>query len=561
MVGTESTLPYSRRHWHWLRHLPVRRQMAPAGPRTGVRIPFSPTIPGRAAALMLQLITIFAVLGSVIGLPTPVRAAESVASQQPSVFGLTNLWTIHLTVSPQDWQLMGSRGGPKDRGWNGGGNNNNPGLVDGIFRGVFGGNEGQRPQQNRRAVPSAPDGNSRYPWATCAFESGNIAFTNVGIRFKGVSSFVRAPNGFKRPFKLDFNRGAKGRAFLGAEEFYLNNNVNDATQMREALAYELFRRAGLPAPRTAFARVYLTIPGRTEKLHLGLYTLVEVVEGDFLKTHFGTKKGLLMKPEMMRGVEYMGEDWDNYTARYDPKGTVDPADAKRFIEFVRFVQEAEPEEFAAKISEYLEPEKFTRFVALNSLLANIDSFIGNGHNYYLYQSPTTHKATFIPWDVNEAFGAHPVSGPSGEQMRFSILRPNADPNLLIERFTSDRTLARLYRGQLASLLTNVFVPSKLSADIDRIAAVTKPVVFQESKRARADFERTVLQSLKPDEGDTSQPRHDREFSRDGYRPWGFPDAVEIDNIPLKEWINGRAANAKDQLEGRLRGTRPKARLF
>jgi hypothetical protein len=392
-------------------------------------------------------------------------------------------------------------------------------------------------------------------------EVGGESYTNVGVRFKGVSSYVRAPNGYKRPFKLDFDRSVSGRRFKGVEEFYLNNNVNDATQMREALAYELFRRAGIPAPRTAFARVYLTIPGRVEKQHLGLYTLVEAVESDFLKRHFGTKKGLLLKPEMMQGLAYMGDSWENYVERYDPKGDVDPQITQRFMEFTRFIMEADPDAFSKNLKNYMDPEAFLKFVALNSILANVDSFIGNGHNYFLHVHPTTFQSTFVPWDVNEAFGMHPVSGPSRSQMQFSVIRPNADPNLLVERCVNDRALNRIYRAQLASLLTNVFVPAQLSADIDRIAAVTKPVVFAESKRAKADFERTVLKTRDPNDGDTSQPRHDREFGRDNYQPWGFPDAVQVDNVPLKDWIEGRSSNVRDQLEGKVRGTRPRPRLY
>ncbi|MSU34823.1 MAG: hypothetical protein EXS36_06870 [Pedosphaera sp.] len=388
-------------------------------------------------------------------------------------------------------------------------------------------------------------------------ESDRQTLTNVGVRFKGVSSLVRAPNGLKRPFKLDFDRNTKGRKFHGIGELYLNNNINDATQLRESLAYELFRRAGLPAPRTAFVRVTLSIPGRINHQHLGLYTAVEVVEGDFLRWNFGTKKGLLVKPEKMQGLQYLGEDWEGYKDLYHPKGAVDPVDTRRFIDFVRFIQEAKPEEFRSKLKDSLDPEKFARFVALNSILAKIDSFIGNGHNYFVYMHPASHLATFIPWDLNEAFGMHPVSGRSGRQMEFSILRPDADPNHLIQRFISDRSLGPLYRDQCSWLLTNVFVPATLSLDIDRIAAVTKPVVFAESKRARADFERTVLRTLKPDFGDTSQPRHDREFKDAGYRPWGFPDAVEIDNMPLKDWIAGRHAHALGQLEGRVRRTPPR----
>lgn len=472
------------------------------------------------------------------------RQSTAPAAQQASVFGLTNLWTIHLTIPATDWKVLNSRGGPSQR-------SGNPGLIGGIMQGVFGPDGGPR--------PGGVAGD--YPWATCTFEAGGVIHTNVALRFKGASSMVRAPNPFKRPFKLDFDRGASNRRFMGIEELSFNNNVNDATQMREALAYELFRRAGLPAPRTAFARVYLTIPGRITKQHLGLYTLVEVVEGDFLKRTLGTKKGLLLKPEMMRGVPYLGDDWDNYVDRYAPKGKVEPKDAERFIEFVKFVRQATPEQFTAGLEEYLEPHAFARFVALNALLANVDSFIGNGHNYYLHLHPTTRKATFIPWDLNESFGMHPVSGPSLDQMQTSILRPNADPNQLVERFVADPTFGPLYRRECGLLLTNLFVPAILNAEIDRITAITQPIVFAESRRAREDFERTILGTLRPDQGDTRQPRHDREFAREAYEPRGFPDAIEVDNMPLKKWIEGRARHAREQLEGKVRGTRPRPRLY
>ncbi len=500
--------------------------------------------------------------------PAPIRVAPAVANAEkkpapvPSLFGLTNVWTLHLVVSPSDWQTMGSRGGPNMgmRFNNGGGQQQSEGILEGIVRGVFGGQpDAPRPRTAPRQAAS-DDGNSRYPWAHCTVEANGQVLTNVSIRFKGVSSFVRAPSAFKRPFKLDFDRDVDGRKFEGVGEVNLNNNVNDATQMREALAYDLFRKAGIPAPHTAFARVYLTIPGKLEKQNLGLYTMVENVGGEFLKREFGTKKGMLLKPEQMRGLGYLGDDWDNYTERYHPKSEPTPEEASRFIAFVRFIQHADPETFSRRLPDYLDPKAFARFVALNGILANVDSFIGNGHNYFLEVHPDTHKATFVPWDLNESFGVHPVSGPSRDQMRTSILRPNADPNRLVERFVVDPTFGPIYREQCAWLLANVFVPAQLNASIDRIAAVTKPIVMSETRRAREDFERTILQTRKPDDGDTSIPRHDAEFARERYHPGGFPDAVEIDNMPLKVWIAGRHAQTTGELEGRLRGTRPRPRL-
>lgn len=475
------------------------------------------------------------------------RAGAATAAGDGKLFGLTNLWTIHLTVTPQAWKEMGARAAGRGQG------GQNRGGGGGLFESLFGNN-------SRPPGMGADSGSDRYPWATCTFESDGQVLTNVGVRFKGNSSFVRAPNGWKRPFRLDFNRGVPGRTFLGMEELVLNNNVNDATQMREALAYDLFRKAGIPAPRTAFAKVVLTITGQVERQNLGLYTLVEAVNRDFLKRNFGASTGLLLKPEMMPGLVYFGEDWAGYVDRYGPKGKVDPADARRMMDFARFIQEAEPVAFANQLPKFLETQPFLRFVALNALLANVDSFLGNGHNYYLFIDSKSQHAHFIPWDLNESFGMHPVSGPSSDQMTFSILRPNADPNRLVERILADSKLGPEYRVVCAAMLTNLFEPKRLHLEIDRIAAVTRSVVESESRRAKADFQRTVLGTLAPDSGDVSQPRHDIEIGRDGYRPWGFPDAVYVDNMPLKVWISGRHANVKGQLEGQVRGRRPRARL-
>ncbi|KAB2661775.1 MAG: hypothetical protein DVB31_11960 [Verrucomicrobia bacterium] len=182
--------------------------------------------------------------------PAPIAAPNAPAAV-PALFGLTNLWTLHLVVPAADWQTLGSRGGPQERrGMNNPGGSP-PGIVGGILRGFFGGPDQPEGRPASARPPAPAEGGSRYPWAHCTVEADGQIFTNVAIRFKGVSSVVRAPNGYKRPFKLDFDREVGGRRFKGVGEVYLNNNVNDATQMREALAYDLFRKSGIAAPHTA----------------------------------------------------------------------------------------------------------------------------------------------------------------------------------------------------------------------------------------------------------------------------------------------------------------------
>ena len=86
----------------------------------------------------------------------------------------------------------------------------------------------------------------------------------------------------------------------------------DSAKRARRLAFALFREAGVPAPRTAMAEVTLTVPGRHDKAYLGLYTLVESVDQVFLKDRFHSDKGLLLKPQGLRGLDFLGDDWEKY---------------------------------------------------------------------------------------------------------------------------------------------------------------------------------------------------------------------------------------------------------
>jgi len=450
----------------------------------------------------------------------PVDAARPSADEASRFFELTNLWTVHLTLSRENWSAMEPA---RPRG---------PGMFK-------------------------PD----YPWSSCTFECAGQTLANVAVRFKGNSSFNSARGGLKCPFKLDFNRGQKRRSFLGLKKLSLNNNFNDATQFREALAYEAYRRAGVPASRTAFARVYLTLTSERTNEFLGLYTLVEALDGDFLKLHFGTKKGLLLKPEGLRSLDYLGEDWRAYTNRYDPKTDVQPADAQRFIALTKLIAEADDATLERELPARLDLENFLRYVALTAVLANYDSFVGNGHNYYLFQPAGEGKAAFIPWDLNEAFGGHPMAGARQAQAELSALRPQAGPNRLIERVLANSNWAAAYRREVGAALSNACAPARLSAQAERLARITQETVFAESALAKAAFQRIAL-------GQTNVALPERQPNRPppglgvGPRPgFGPLPGVGGEAMPLRDWITLRARNVGDQLAGKRTGRMARLQNF
>ena len=428
------------------------------------------------------------------------------AAPTETFFGLTNLWDIHLSLSAGNWNAL-------------------------------------TPQERQPADRAGPPGmmDRDYPWGTATFTCDGTVLTNVAVRFKGNSSFNGSRNGLKRPLKLDFDRGAKGRTFRGHEELLLNNNLNDGTQFREVLAYDAFRRAGLPAPRTAFARVFLTVAGERTNTYLGLYTVVEAVDADFLKAHFGTKQGLLVKPERVPGLQYLGPDWAAYTNRFEPKNAPKQADTERFIELNRLADRADDDTFQRELPARLDLTNAFRFVALNALLANYDSFLGTGHNFYLFQPRGDAKAAFIPWDLNESFGGHPPGGGRQAQAEFSVLTPNSAHIRFVSRLLGQSEWAAAYRREVAALLTNAFSPARLRADAAKIAAVTREAVFAESPRARAAFERAAL-------GQTNRAP-DRNVS-------GGPGIGPREDIPFADWVDLRVRLVTAELAGERTGRRP-----
>jgi hypothetical protein len=485
-------------------------------------------------------------------------APAAIPADRAAFLQSTNVWEFHLHLSSADWKAMepsnANTGGPGDPG-------GGPG-----FPGGPGG-------QNRPRL--LPPGGFEFPWVTGRVEVNGIAFTNVGVRFKGNSSYNGSRNSRKRPFKLDFDRHVEGRTLAGLEEVFLNNNVNDSAQIRETLAYATFARAGIPAPRTTYARVWLTLDGTGQREYVGLYTVIEPIEGDFLKQHFGTKKGLLVKPERVRGLEYFGPSWDAHTNRYEVRSKVRPTDTQRFLAILRDLDQASDADFPKAASAAFDIDSVLRFVAVNAWLANYDSMLGTGHNYYLFLSGEDGRFHFIPWDLNEAFGRHPGAGPSATQATYSILEPHTAPNRFLDRLLSHPQFAVRYRWIVTGLQSGACATNRLLDDTRRLESLLSPALSEEPRNGprpggpgrfegpggpdRPDGPR----GPRPDQ-DSREPGRDQ-GPRPGFGPQpggpGGPGGPSrgFDNTPVSDWIRSRHEQVQAELDATRTAPRPQLR--
>lgn len=400
---------------------------------------------------------------------------------------------------------------------------------------------------------NGPRPENEYKQAVAQLDFEGQPFGAIHVRFKGHSSFRFARNSLKRSFKLDFNDVEKDKTFFGLTKLNLNNNAMDPSQIREALAYHLFRDAGVPAGRTAFAKVFITVPGQHDHAYAGLYTIVEQVDERFLKARFGTKHGLLLKPEQPLGSSYRGKDWSGYTNQLAPKSVPAAEEISRFIEFVQCLHFAEDAHFAAVIGEYVEVDELLRFLAMEDLLANLDSPLLTGHNYFVYLSPRTQKFTWIPWDMNEAFGGFGPGGRSEEQMNLNLDQPFRPEDRLAERLGRIPGIKDRYREITRNLLIHCFQPNRLFPVIDAMAATIRSALTNDPMVSLSEFD-SALAALRPPAGAAEDSI---EHPQVGLGALGRPKDLPRPRAPIKAFVQQRAISIRLQLGGLTNGFIPR----
>ena len=335
--------------------------------------------------------------------------------------------------------------------------------------------KGDVPPEGQRLKPS-PFGNE-YAYVKAQIEFDGEKCADIGLRFSGNSSYNAGGTTLHRPYKLDFNRFRPDATFLGLKALNLHNNAFDPSQVREPLSYILFRDAGIPASRAACAAVYITVQGKFTRQYAGFYGIVEEVDKTYLKANHLKAGGLLLKPENLQGgVRSLGNLWNStYVNIYRPKskGEPDPADTQTIIDLANLISFADDAEFRRRLEGLLDVDEFLRFIAMHTLLSNLDSYLTTGHNYYLYVNPTSRRVLFMPWDLNLSIGSFIWVGQPSEQIRLSILKPYVAPNRLIERVLAVDAWKQRYKGYLRLYADTVFAPDKIRSQTALLAGLVE----------------------------------------------------------------------------------------
>jgi spore coat protein CotH len=301
-----------------------------------------------------------------------------------------------------------------------------------------------------------------------AVEINGVRFDSVGVRYRGGGTYDAA--NAKNPLNIKLDH-LKNQDFEGIEVLKLSNGAKDPSWLREVMTLEIARKY-MVAPRANYAGVYVN------GSFLGLYANVESINTRFFESNFLSNadnprfecspsydfNDLITNPPFGctvghgAALEFLGNNTSCYFEHYDLQSTT----GWEALRDLTSVLKNTPQ----NAWQTLDLDRFLWFSALNSLLANLDSYTGAGvRNYFIGKQDNGLWAP-VPDDVNESFARFPwatIPQPGDPQPALSFytqldpfLGANNDQKPLLKAIFSNATWKRMYTAHLRTMMAENF---------------------------------------------------------------------------------------------------------
>ena len=233
----------------------------------------------------------------------------------------------------------------------------------------------------------------------CTLEVDGKRYPDVGVHFRGMSSYGMVRAGQKRSLNLSLDFADKKQRLLGAKTLNLLNAHEDSTLLSTVL-YSHVARQYIPAPKANLVKV--VVNGES----WGVYSNVQQFDKEFLKENYDTTKGTRWKvrgrPNGAGGLDYVGDDIAAYKRNYEMKGDDNPKAWAALIRLCKTLSETPADKLEAALAPMLATDEALKFLALDVALINCDGYWIRASDYSIYLDPKG-KFHVLPADMNEAF--------------------------------------------------------------------------------------------------------------------------------------------------------------
>lgn len=366
---------------------------------------------------------------------------------------------------------------------------------------------------------------------------------NVAIRPKGNTSLAAIasdPDTDRFSFKLEFDHFVDGQTYCGLDKLILNNNFADATNMKEAIVYDMYRYLDSDASLYNYAKV--SVNGE----YWGVYLALEGIEDSFMLRNYGTQDGELYKPdpadvtreEPAGGQGMMGNSPEDAQQGGGPGGfqptenggllppgpgdggpgnmpglfgmgpaprddsnisdgggaslnyTNDDLDSYPVIwgcevtstskgDHRRVVTALKNVSEGKDIEKYIDVDNVLKYMAVHTFAVNMDSLSSDmTHNYYLYEYEG--RLNIFPWDYNLSFGGVPMAGikDGTEVINYPIDTPFQGTSFFDALLENDEYCAR-YHAYLRQLADEYVNGGRFDETYSRIRNRIDPLVEED----------------------------------------------------------------------------------
>jgi hypothetical protein len=304
---------------------------------------------------------------------------------------------------------------------------------------------------NLQRLDNNPSSND-YVEATFVHEG--TVYDGISVRYRG----AWARSWPKKAWKIKFN---KGRYFKDQRTINLNSSWRDPAFMREKLAYDVFKWAGIPYCETEFVRLQLN--GQ----FWGIFVQIEQPDKRYMARN-NRPNGALYKanPGDNNRDERVFGSYEEYVSAYGKHSR----EWEPYDDLITFIEQlnaaANAEQF---LKDSLNVDAYASYMAANACIMNWDQFARN--HYDLRDTEGTGKWEQAPWDLDRTMGDHWDGRFTAYDL--PLLAGDRDHtvvsgwwNRVVDKFLSVPGYRALYYQRLGQFLATFYTEQNILQEID-----------------------------------------------------------------------------------------------
>ena len=200
--------------------------------------------------------------------------------------------------------------------------------------------------------------------------------------------------------------------------------------------------------------------------------MTEIPDNPMFQTQFGDDNGNLYKPTS-NWVTFNQDDFE----KQSNKDEADWSDIEAAIAALH-ADRSDPVTWRTGLEATFNVDGFLRWLAVNTVIQNWDTYGLMAHNYYLYGNPVDEgRLNWIPWDNNMAFMSGMGGGMNGQDNALSLgLTEVGEQWPLIRYLMDDQVYRSAYISYMKEFIDGAFDVSAVQARFQTAHDLIAPYV-------------------------------------------------------------------------------------